>query len=420
MAIIDACLGSADYHQQDDLDFCGQAVAQMILGGLNAPIGNQAELRRKAGITGLGTTPEQLCFTLNDTCVPPTGKFVVPAEHDKVDSARRLFTALTASSIAVPALVLGGSHWVAVTGAVCDGDPAGASADVLGFFINNPEPQNPKKGCAPANRRIADPHGKDDTCGAFAPECADYGSANAFVTMYEWLNFYWEARRGEPRAFTTICTEGAAALPIRGRISHNEARRTAPGVTLSKREACAAALCGIERFGLDRGRSPLAELVAGVTAQPDEVFTVDELGSNPPRIGSSEPYYLVSLRRDQVHVASARVGIAEGRFLSLQAPPSLVPGRHELFDFAEAALRRYESETGDLDARVIAERGFTVHPTLVWRRSAQSMCPFYPFVQINVAGTLVYASMDRRIHRRIDDHAIAGAPKTSGEIVRVT
>jgi hypothetical protein len=77
----------------------------------------------------------------------------------------------------------------------------------------------------------------------------------------------------------------------------------------------------------------------------------------------------------------------------LQVPRAALPAPHQLFDFAVAALERFAgTQNPIIDGPAARARNFTVHPRLVWRLSRQSSSPFYPFVQINVAGTILYAT----------------------------
>ncbi len=391
----------APYHQQDGYDFCGQAVAQMVLGSLGRDLGDQRTMRRQASIKHPDTTPEELCLNLN----PASGgaDFGVCSDLTARDGVLRISGGIAELGPAVPALVLDGGHWIAVTGVSYDGDPSSASSGVMGFFIHDPEPQNPRFPCPESGRVIARPHQIDDTCGIFPPRCStDYGSGNTFVTMYEWLNFYWRSpsRRG---TFVSIRRGAQASGPLRGSISDVPPQVVPAGSVLSKPEACVAAMAGIERYGLRDPGSPLAAAVAGVEARPEDVYTIAERPGNG-QLGSSEPYYLVMLRRGHEPVANVRVGCADGRFLSLQAPRSDVPGPSQMYDFAKAALARYASQTHNLDVLVIPDRRYTLHPTLVWRPCRQSMSPFYPFVQINLAGSLAYASLDGRVHSRLERH----------------
>lgn len=375
------------YHQQDASDFCGEAVVQMIVASQDDGIVDQSALRSAHGGSS-GTTADEACDLLNGHVLRGE-RFAVRGDPDPKDGMRRIVETLTATRTAVAVPIYGGTHWVAVTGAVLDGDPR--APEIRGLFVNNPEPPAPPP---PPN-----PHSDADPCGAVTTDPnSQFGSANTFVSTFEWLGGEW--RKPAPYdgqdVFVTVGRGDATEPGLRGAPVLEP-----PRGSLEPRDAAAAANLGVAAFALDADGSPLAAFVRGAGAGPHDVFPVTRIPRQATR-GSAEPYHIVSMRRGGDVVALARIGSQDGRFLSLQAPPAYLPAPDEMFDFASAAMRRWQEETmrrGDV-------HDFTVHPSLVWRPSLQSMSPFYPFAQINVAGRILYAGMNGRIYLRLVRHPV--------------
>lgn len=386
------------YHQQDEADFCGAAVAQMILAQLGAGILDQGNLQGEAAPIGQTGIEDRQLGKLLESRRPQDGgpPFVVSRDDDPGTGVRRIFAALMITGCAVPASVVDGTHWVAVTGVVFDADATPEDAEIRGFFIHNPEPEHTKNAPPGTNARNAPPHSADDTCG----HGHGFGSPNTFVTIHEWLNLYWAppSRRGGVPYVT---------IPRGGRDLYGSVRAETTAVPPGKPLEAAAlrerAIAGISAYGILLPKSPLAKALADPT-YVEPVLQISSM-SNIPSLKSSERYYVVQVHGAQGAAAYVRIGASDGRFLSVETPIAFHLLPEDLFDFASGALARYEEKNGALGTwSVTGERSFTVHPTLVWRPCLQSTSPFQPFVQINLAGTIVYVTMDGKVHPELLRH----------------
>jgi len=349
---------------------------------------------------------------LNDNRIAGTASFTVRADLDAHTAARRIFTTLTGSAAppAVAAAVFRGSHWVAVTGVVFDGDATGEQTKILGFFINNPEPKTPFRTVPGSAFSAAPPHVASDACGMVPPRGESaFGSGHTFVAMFEWFNFYWNEPsvlgQTQDQRFVTVPADGGTEPALRGVPAIEEPH--APAAAGGTADAINAALDGIATYKLDAPGSPLAALISNAGADPI-VLTVQQIPRNLGIIGASERYNIVRLVVNGTHVGNVRIGAQDGRFLSVQAPPASIPGPATLAQFAMAALQRFQRDSpGALDGGTFTERD--VNAQLVWRPALQSMSPFYPFVQINVAGGPLFATLDGGVLDKLEDH-----PQTSG------
>jgi hypothetical protein len=164
------------------------------------------------------------------------------------------------------------------------------------------------------------------------------------------------------------------------------------------REAIAmvAARKGIHDHSIDR-EGPLAECLTDY--EVGELTYHTEL-CDPPRRS-----YQIRLMRCGEQVGTAVVDADTNEFLGVQAPAMIMPTPAEMQEIASCALTSHADMLRDvLGPLDLAQRSFTVHPTLVWRPCRQSMSPYYPFVQVNLAGTILYVGLDGRVHRRLTPH----------------
>jgi hypothetical protein len=412
MTTVDFRTAPTRYHQQDESDLCGEAVAQMILRSRGVVDLDQCALRKQLNKNADGTTPIELCGLLNRNLPDAERGFAVYPDTSPQDGMRRLFAALAQLPIdapkpAVPAYVIDQKHWVAVTGVAFDAPADLQTAEILGFFVHDPEPQIPTPKVPAGGHPGPLPHSDDDTCGLLVPNHGSiYGSSSTFVTTFEWLHYYWQDD-DKLGTFVTVVRDHEHR-PLIGSVAPIPPVSMPGPVHFDAKKISDAANDGVTRFDLASAGSPLGSVLTGAQAHPEDVVSVDRIPKNSAAVGSAERYHLAQFRRNGQVVAIARIGADDTCFLSLRAAPSPIPARHELHDFASYAIEQFRSNDFMIDERVLRDRTFTVHPTLVWRPSLQSMSPFYPFVQINFAGTTVFASLDGRIHRALDDHPDPG------------
>lgn len=395
------------YHQQDGDIFCGEATAQMILAGLGT-LYAQAELKSD-GLSSIllngGTSPQTLQDVLNEK-LPAGPLFSQRWDLNADDGCQTIVAGLLAGS-GVAAIVKGSSHWVVVTGVNLVGDPAqGPPYTIDAFFINDPEPETAailraEQGYAPPPL----PHDPMDTCG----EKGVYGSSDTQVPLCEWLDSYWSApcTIGNQMGYVTVSSGGQAQADFEREHAVEQFAELAPArvhpsavriLSYPDREAAAkrAAEQGISDHGI-LAKGPLAERLAGYHLG-DLTYHTD-LG-DPPRHS-----YQIRLMRGGNQIGTACVDADTLKFRGVQAPASIMPTPAEMRDIALKALKSHTASLRDiLGPFDVAHELFTVHPTLVWRPCRQSMSRYYPFVQVNLAGTILYVGLDERVHRRLTSH----------------
>jgi hypothetical protein len=179
------------YHTQDKKDFCGAACAQMILHQMGTGILEQKDLFKfiqannsakektepwNSGPTGLN---EAMNFfnPHKDKCTFEIYNF--RTEHR---ISRKIVWTIIHYQVAPIALVMDGSHWVAVKG--FQTDQAVKSADdvsygIVGFFINDPRPITPEPHPPPA-------HELGDRCG----DSLEFGIDNQHISYNTWVTTY--------------------------------------------------------------------------------------------------------------------------------------------------------------------------------------------------------------------------------------
>ncbi len=416
LTIIDA---GVPCHQQDTDIYCGEAAVQMILAGLSPaqPTPVQQDMSPQLSLgPGGGTLPSALETVLN--AASHNGLFHQQCDGTFEDGCSRILGALLTQQAGVPVLVYGSGHWIVVTG-VRFVRGADETYTIFGFSINNPSPQTAvKSGAVPPSSNKPMPHVSHDKCGSGGP----YGSRDTYVALPDWKQTYWyeksTAIKGEsgfitvpagayplPKAMPVSWPPGstgspAPALeplePLEPFLAEQSTMRELPGPDDREERAKQAAKKGIEDHGIALGG-----------AGPDH-FENYELGDltyhtelgDPPRHS-----YQIRLMRDGRQIGTAAVNAETNEFLGVQAPANIMPTRHQMQDIALRALERHADVLGDVFGPFdLAHRLFTVHPTLVWRPCLQSMSRYYPFVQVNLAGAIVYVTLDGRLFRRLTSH----------------
>jgi hypothetical protein len=407
------------YHQQDYADFCGEAAAQMVLAGLSGQTLQQEDLKRGSGG---GTLPAKLKSVLNEK-KPQSCKVQFTINCDKLKTTglqRILGVFLRNNPSGVPTLVHGGSHWIVVTGVQYQRDNSG-NYTIVGFYINDPEPQTPwilylKDHL---NRAVSPPlpHGPGDACGTGkatgnatgnASEKASknnnsmYGSSDTIVFIKQWNDSQWStACNIKEESLQGFITVSGASLPLpllapEPRLPMRPA--SMDSLDSDKREAAAkeAAQKGIHDHRIDEN-GPLAERLAGYRVGDLTYHT--ELGT-PQRHS-----YLIRLMREGEQIGNACVDADTLELLGVQAPASIMPTPDEMPELALRALTRYAAVLDDvLGPHTLDQRLFEVNPSLVWRPCRQSMSRYYPFLEVDVAGTILYVGLDGRVHRQLTPH----------------
>lgn len=413
------CIESkAPYHQQDGTDLCGNAVAQMMLAApsLGGRVHPQNEvlhlnrsgsaLKRLASLFGdlvtklLGrwnTSPAALCDALNEKKSEFDDDFVINGDSNTDAGCQRIAHAIVKKRVAVPVVVFGSNHWVAVTAVMLEGDPgAGPPYSIKGFFINNPKPDTPDDRT----------HKTPDACGHEVPA---NGSADTYVTMFGWLSKYWKEPcrdLAKDPVFVTI-TPGPPLAPLpasAGPIGRFAAGTTLP-LPLSPNDAVKVAVAGVASHMI-MSEGPLAKLIG--TAMPTNAGPVGD-----PDNDDDPTYFLVDVdARDRKTVGLALVDPISGEFLGVQAPASLdVPLPSFALDnlsTVEASIAQFQNMIAFADAVGQVPLGPSkVAKQLVWTPCRQSMSPFYPFLRVDISGKRYFRGQDRVMHRRLDRDAHA-------------
>jgi Papain-like cysteine protease AvrRpt2 len=402
------CL-TVPYHQQDSDMFCGEATAQMILAS-RGNLYQQAELSNGLSCSSCngGTSPQALQDLLNEKL--PSEPFFSQRWDVNMDEGCQTIVAGLLAGSGVAAMVNGSSHWVLVTGVNLVGDPAQKPYTIDSFFINDPEPETAAILRADQGYRSPPlPHDPMDTCG----HKGVYGSASTQVPLCEWRDTYWSApcTIGDQIGYVTVSTAAPAQKSdyfadykrtYAKQLAEFAPARVHPSTVRSlsypEREAVAkrAAERGIRDHGI-LAKGPLAERLAGYHLG-DLTYHTD-LG-DPPRHS-----YQIRLMRGVEQIGTACVDAETLKFRGVQAPASIMPTPAEMREITLGALKSRTASLRDiLGPFELAHELFTIHPALVWRPCRQSMSRYYPFIQVNLAGTILYVGLDGRVHRRLTPH----------------
>jgi Papain-like cysteine protease AvrRpt2 len=393
MPTIDFSTVPLRFHQQDDPTYCGEAVIQMLLLQLQASSVKQSDLHAEANTNGL--LPNQVADLLNHYASTPDRMFVPRDDAHPEDTMRRIFASLKRTAIAVPAFVIDGQHWIAVTGVAFDS----ATDAIRGLFVHDPEPEVPHSGDTVRGMHLPPPHDDTDTCGIPVENGGNiFGAPNRFITDTECLALYF---RGE---CSVVCAEIPGSPPNPG-FAGTAPPRNAEQPSPSRNPAVLADRVNemIDEYGLRGPGSPFESVLRDARAVPGSVSFVNRIRKTKRAVSSSEDYYVIDVRGAAGRVAAARVGADTGRVLSLQPASSRLPTPSEIYDLAVAALRGLDETWA---ARVDLDRGdrFTVHPDLVWGPCLQSMSPFSPFVLVNFAEQRLYIDMNGRVYPDLTEH----------------
>ncbi len=291
------------YHQQDGVDYCAPAVAQMLLASLGAGLLSQDQLDAQSLRLSAPpfNGPEALCEVVS-RAKPAACElaFSVCYDADRSAGCLRIARALLVTGVAVPAVIWGAEHWVAVSGAMLGGGRApGAPWQLKGFFVNDPLPPSPSR--IGADPGAPPPHAPGDGCGTGDRR----GSADAYVTAYGWQHLCWGTPyRASPPAFATIVSAPAeaAAAVAPGTLASD------PGQTVGGDDDVRRIVeLGIARHGLAT-EGPLACLLAGARAAAV--------------IADMPAIRWVDLERDGMVVGHAAVDPVGGQLVSVAAPSS--------------------------------------------------------------------------------------------------
>jgi hypothetical protein len=394
------------YHQQDNREFCGRAVAQMMLAGdkLGATIVAQHDMRSNpirvawGKLTSLftgklhwNTSPEDLAAILNQNAT--AHDFGVQFDRTRADGCQRIADVIIKTGTAVPAVVYGQAHWVVVTAVMLEGGdrPApGPPYEIKGFFVNNPMPET-----------VRGAHDPSDDCGR---DGNVNGSPNTYVTLQSWREMYWNEPCTDLKDGPAFVTVTSAAQQLSGRASGAETEHAvsaaAAATTITAAEAVQVAALGMEEHGL-KTTGPLRALLANATPFGAQGQNDDDGDGDPT-------FYRVNLVNGAEPVGFALVGARDGAFHGVQAPGSVKVPLNEppsivddILNGSTTALRKFTTSV-ELTADLSSGKPAAIQKSLVWEPSQQSRSPFYSFICVNVSGKQWYVGMDGSAHRSLD------------------
>jgi hypothetical protein len=389
-------------HDQDDFQFCGEAVEMMICAsqpGVVVTSLKQAGLFLEANPQGLPgnlfTGPADIAAVLKNH-LPGRG-FSVQQAATADDAMRGIISALQTSRAPVAVLAQAGTHWIVVAGVQTDVDPQSGPYHVQHVSFNTPNP---------LSQPLQQHTDQDICCGCI--NGMSRGTLAGSVQPYrDWLND-WLTSAGA-LAFTyvsatlpaTLGTTLAAKLPIFRPLLR--ALRLVQGIGKSVEPAGAGPIAGVseglqpdimapepppaldpvpppfsEQQRVEEGRRGLAtillpgtplrtalDLLSGAEAGPAlDVQRLDD---------ESRHYFLVPWSLGGKVVATIKVDGATGRFAGAQFHGR--PWFSELGSDSEARQQRL-SELG-IDAGVAPDQ-----LSLVWQPCQQSFSPHLPFLRI--------------------------------------
>ena len=192
-------LAGCKYHTQDGGEYCGPAVAMMILSWLGVEAHNLdqgalfVEIQRANRLGGgWRTGPWGLASVLRER----SGKGFDAYIKDSVRAGTySIVRTLEATGAPVAALVFGAKHWVVITGAETSASPrSDPSCTIKGLWVNNP-----------INNALS-PHRANDRCGAGD----SLGVEDDWVPYSEWEERYFtgttRASSGAERQFIFVRT----------------------------------------------------------------------------------------------------------------------------------------------------------------------------------------------------------------------
>ncbi len=373
------------YHQQDTADWCGAAVAQMVLNSIGVDLLNLNQ-------DGLFTSNNPPDVAESDWSSPPDGlartmqKVAPPNLRNLFDVvrlpteeaiSRKICWSIHRHGIAPIALVFGHEHWIVVTGYTADRAPT-ISTDTLynieSFDIHNPFPPSPSNPF---------PHSNGDNCGTGG----DRGISNENVIYQDaagnpgpWKTTYMTGVSfgfwGGEQRFIAIC-DGDPAADTQATSIEFEGEPVRDTHEIISRARV--------------GREPR---IASLDTDPADLILVELEGVANPQF-----YYIVPFRdQDGTAPFVAQVGAhQEGAFAgSISAPEGtthIAPKLHR-----DAVIDRFIGLSVSVGGNRVVLRREDLNEHLVWFPCRESLSPYWPFYRFDVGGpasaTKVYVRID--------------------------
>lgn len=402
---------SFKYHTQDLGNYCGAAVASMILAAHNsAPsLLDQEYLWSKIqanNLTGLprnwATEPQGLAKTLNDLGAPNYG---VNQPIDQGQGTASVLKSLYQFNSPAAALVFRSAHWIIVNGIQTDIEPMGNNWKIEGVWVQNPFyhiPQNPP------------PHDLNDHCGGGS----SLGDDDQFWTYEdEWLKYFRGCQYDDTQTKFISVTPASAPAVMAANIGTSEVQSTPfPTVAeippmqgglkiISPQQAVEFSQAGLKRYNLLQYRFIDSALKNAVPGKPILVNETDQLNTY---------YYLIPYEVSKAVIVHTKVDARFGAFRGLQLLNKPLQNPFLSKDRVLKLILGKRFEIPDVVGRVILFPGIvSVSTMLVWRPCLESMSPYVPFYQINIGPHVIYVRVDGEVFTKLTPAAFGGYPEDS-------
>ena len=383
-------VGPVKYHCQDTLTtYCGPASIMMVLQYAETLAGRVPKLVDQAAshhwiqanysCPPWDTSPTALPAALTQFDTSDLGAgFALETPSDHLAVAQRVVAAL-ADPNGLPPVVLWnrGDHWIVVTAAILNQEPApGGTAYVLAFSLNNPveEPSG----------EFVPPHALTDRC----------GTGGGWGTQGDRCG--WAMWRKCVNPVTQCPLEGTCAAVFGGPAA-TIGTIVEPPPNLWTEEV------RVREFELLP--APVVTTIAIRFAVMIRVF------DDPHDLTASQPVLVENLDADW----NARyyfIVLLDGREDTRAAVMVDASNGDPLWLTRDAAVRPFETPDevartlggAELDGSFdlgphLVPGGFSVSPVLAWRRSHQSRTPFRPFHQVTVGGRVLFRDVDGKLHQ---------------------
>ena len=355
-------------HQQDCDTYCGMATVMMVLNALDPSVPPLLEDDIKAWIPSTDTSNAPPCEVAaaieNHKPASWNGVTFAVSSLPKVAEANKaIVRALYDTRAPVATQVNGASHWLVVTGALTDSEPAPfADYKLLGLFVHNPKPLAVPRSMA---------HADTDACG----HAKDSGQLDEFISTTDWTNS-WFTGTGAGN-FVSVPGSGTPPPPS-PRLATTRARAGA-GADAGARAALdartQAAVDAIEKLGLN-AQGPCAHLLACAVPSP----------SSKPGGGGGDDWF-VTLYAGGKPTATARVADdTKNTFLGVgvTAPGGTTPVR-SVREMADALTNRTLQVHGQNRDVCLTAGDFTVRGPFS-QASREAPSPYDPLYEIRISG----------------------------------
>ncbi|MFL5735102.1 MAG: hypothetical protein ACJ78Q_18255 [Chloroflexia bacterium] len=412
------------YHVQDNGYYCSAACAQMVLRSIGAAIFDQGDLDTdiRDGTApdpvGWRGGPDGMELAMRRRNPPGRSKnFAAIDVRAQPTLERNIVWALCDPGVASLVPVFQNFHWVAVSGCVVDRKPAryDDNYDVIGFLINNPQPE--------IKLHIPRPHNDGDDCGRL--DGLGLFDGLRWIDQQTWRNDYLikvpKGKWAEKYVAVIDPDDTFGGPPMddpEPDALHDAGSDREHGIELTPDDAVRWAISGLKQRRLDR-IEPWKSAIGGQLddLRTGEAYLVERLDI------PDQYYYLVLIETPAGgRPVAVTVGAASGEFRESAAVPD--PTGVALPDISyQAVLNRLQRnhgfhkvltddsgssggngpqpEHGWHSERVyLGEDAARLHPYplwephLVWRPCLQSSSPFHPFYLFEAAGKSLYIRVD--------------------------